>query len=70
VGRRSYDFHRDGGITWALVFEPASGLWHVEKSHRRGTCVRLTLPEFENSEHGRQLGEQLARAVREAEADD
>jgi hypothetical protein len=70
VRRRSYPFHRDGRITWSLVFDRVSGRWHIEKARLDGARVRLTLFEFETSEHGRQLSQPLAEAVREAEADD
>jgi hypothetical protein len=66
---RTYQFHRDGVVVWALVFEPVAGRWHIEKSDRGRTRVCLTLAEFEKSDHGRRLSEPFADAVREAEAD-
>ena len=69
MGRKSYEFHRDGSVVWSLVFEPVSGLWHIQKAEHGGARVRLTLDEFENSEHGRRLRGALAGALREAEDD-
>jgi hypothetical protein len=66
---RTYQFHRAGGVVWALVFEPVAGRWYIEKSGRGTPPVRLTLAEFEMSDHGRRLSESFGDALREAESD-
>jgi hypothetical protein len=52
---RRYEFHREGGVSWSLVFDFRTGLWHIEKTGERGGAVRMSLDEFENRKHGRGL---------------
>jgi hypothetical protein len=66
---RRYQFYREGGGVWSLVFDSAPGRWHIEKRIHGKRAVRLTLAEFEASDRGRQLREPFAGALREAEAD-
>ena len=66
---KRYEFSRSDGVIWTLVYEGDSGQWHIEKRGACGEPARLTLSEFENTEHGRKLRPQLADAVRQAEAD-
>jgi hypothetical protein len=66
---KRYAFHRADGVTWELVFEARSGLWHIEKIGARGERVQMSLDEFERSTHGRQLSQQYEEALRRAEGD-
>lgn len=69
MARRRYEFHREGGVVWSLVFETSPDRWSIEKWEPRKKSVLFTLAEFENSAYGRKLSEQVAEAAREAEAD-
>jgi len=66
---KRYEFHREGGVVWALVYDAKSGLWHIEKSGLRGERVQMSLAEFEDSQHGRELGGVYAKALRDAQLD-
>jgi hypothetical protein len=66
---RRYLIQADPTMRWTLVFAQASGSWHVEKLGLRSHCVRLSINEFERSDHGARLHEQLLAAVKQAELD-
>ena len=66
---RSYEFHRDGGAVWALVYDTMSGQWRVKKTERENTTENFTLEEFDASSFGKRLGKYFDGALRQAEAD-
>jgi hypothetical protein len=66
---RRYFIHRSHRIVWSLVFEVGLGRWHIEKADANGAIVRISLSEFERTDHGRQLGKQLSSALHAAEMD-
>ena len=66
---RRYEFHREGGVVWALVFDVRTGLWHIEKSDPHGQRIQVSLAEFESSQHGRELSAEYAKALRDAQLD-
>jgi hypothetical protein len=66
---KRYEFHREGGFVWALVFDAQIGLWHIEKSGPLGERVQISLAEFEGSKHGRELSGDYAKALQDAQLD-
>jgi hypothetical protein len=56
-------------VTWTLVFDDGQGRWHIDKAGPNNSVVRISLAEFERTDHGRQLKEQLSGALRAAELD-
>jgi hypothetical protein len=66
---RRYEFHREGQVVWSLVFDKKVNRWCIEMWEPQKESVQFAFAEFENSAHGSRLSEQLAEAVREAEAD-
>ena len=63
---RRYVFYADSFVTCELIW--LNGQWHVEKEGG-GNRVRLSLTEFERTDTGKKLGQQLEAALREAELD-
>jgi hypothetical protein len=66
---REYLFHRDGGVTWSLVFDAKSGLWHIEKNDEQAERIRMSLEEFERSPHGQELSRDYEKALTRAQDD-
>ena len=66
---RRYEFHRQGRVVWSLVFDKSLTRWCVEMWEPQKESVQFTLAEFESSAYGARLSEQLAQAMRDAEAD-
>jgi len=66
---RRYQFHREGALVWSLVFDKNLDRWCIETWEPGRERVNLSLAEFETSSDGKKLSEQLAEALREAEAD-
>jgi hypothetical protein len=66
---RRYFIHWYQGITWTLIFEGGPGRWHIEKAGANGAVVRISLGEFERTDHGKQLSVHLSSALRAAELD-
>jgi hypothetical protein len=66
---RRYQFHREGAVVWSLVFDKNLDRWSIETWEPGRERVNLSLAEFETTAYGGKLKDQLAEAVREAEAD-
>lgn len=66
---KKYVFHQDSGVSWSLVFDAKSGLWHIEKKGERGERVQMSLEEFELSQHGRSLSWEFQKALNQAQGD-
>ena len=66
---RRYEFHRQGRVVWSLVLDKNLNRWCIEMWEPEKESAQFTLAEFESSAYGSQLSEQLAEAMRDAEAD-
>jgi len=69
MGHRRYEFHRQGSVVLALVYDSNDGRWHIETTGPRSKRARVSLDEFERTDHGRTLRKQLAMAIQAASGD-
>jgi hypothetical protein len=67
--QRRYEFHRDLSHVRTLVFDNASGRWHVETTGPRLERSTILLDDFEKSEDGQHLASHLRLAVETAARD-
>jgi hypothetical protein len=68
--QRRYEFCRQGSVVLALVYEQNEGRWYVETTTGAfSKRDRVSLDEFERTDCGRTLREQLAMAIQKAAGD-